>query len=135
MQAAGAVEMSEQFKAIGLHHAMYIIPTLGVALAVVLFAAPTIAATFYYGPTFAAIQQLARDETRAVAVSVYLLIAGLAGMGLGPVFVGVLSDMFAKQGNSSGDALVLAISLLTLFNAWAGVHFFLAGRALQRIPG
>jgi MFS family permease len=39
MQAAGAVEMSEQFKAIGLHHAMYIIPTLGVALAVVLFAA------------------------------------------------------------------------------------------------
>jgi MFS transporter, Spinster family, sphingosine-1-phosphate transporter len=102
--------------------------------AVVLFAAPTIAATFYYGPTFAAIQQLARDETRAVAVSVYLLIAGLAGMGLGPVFVGVLSDLFAKQGNSSGDALVLAISLLTLFNAWAGVHFFLAGRALQRIP-
>ena len=39
MQAAGAMEMSEQFKAIGLHHAMYIIPTLGVALAVVLFAA------------------------------------------------------------------------------------------------
>ena len=39
MQAAGAVELSEQFKAIGLHHAMYIIPTLGVALAVVLFAA------------------------------------------------------------------------------------------------
>ena len=39
MQAAGAVELSEQFKAIGLHHAMYIIPILGVALAVVLFAA------------------------------------------------------------------------------------------------
>lgn len=39
MQAAGAVELSEQFKAIGLHHAMYIIPTLGVVLAVVLFAA------------------------------------------------------------------------------------------------
>lgn len=111
--------------ALGLHQQQAI-------WAVVLFAAPTLAATFYYGPTFAAIQLLARDETRAVAVSVYLLIAGLIGMGLGPLFVGVLSDVFTGQGESSGDGLVHALTVLTIFNIWAGLHFFLAARGLQR---
>ncbi len=111
--------------ALGLHQEQAI-------WAVVLFAAPTLAATFYYGPTFAAIQLLARDETRAVAVSVYLLIAGLIGMGLGPLFVGALSDFFAGQGESEGDGLVHALTVLTVFNIWAGLHFFLAARRLQR---
>ena len=111
--------------ALGLHQEQAI-------WAVVLFAAPTLAATFYYGPTFAAIQLLARDETRAVAVSVYLLIAGLIGMGLGPLFVGVLSDVFASQGESGGQGLVHALTVLTVFNIWAGLHFFLAARRLQR---
>ena len=39
MIAAGATAMSEQFKGMGLHHAMYIIPMLCVVLALVLFAA------------------------------------------------------------------------------------------------
>lgn len=43
MLAAGATAMSEQFKAEGLHHAMYVIPGLGVALgAVLLVAAGTV---------------------------------------------------------------------------------------------
>ncbi len=36
---AGASTMTEGFKAIGLHNAMYIIPVLAVAAALVLFAA------------------------------------------------------------------------------------------------
>jgi hypothetical protein len=36
---AGASNMTEAFKAIGLHHAMYAIPVLALAAAVVLFAA------------------------------------------------------------------------------------------------
>lgn len=39
MLAAGATAMTEQFKAEGLHHAMYVIPGLGVALGAVLLAA------------------------------------------------------------------------------------------------
>jgi MFS family permease len=39
MAAAGAVTMTEQFKATGLHHAMYVIPLLCLLLAVVLLAA------------------------------------------------------------------------------------------------
>jgi MFS family permease len=39
MLAAGAVEMSEAFKATGLHDAMYVTPVLAAAAALVLFAA------------------------------------------------------------------------------------------------
>src|SRR5213594_1871855 len=39
MTAAGATAMTEQFKATGLHHAMYLIPILCLALSFVLFAA------------------------------------------------------------------------------------------------
>jgi MFS family permease len=109
-------------------------------MAVLMFAAPTLAGTFYYGPTFAAIQSLARDETRAVAVSVYLLISGLVGMGLGPVFVGELNDIFKQGlqtqgvGEAAADAqgLIQALAILAAFNIWGGLHFFLAARGLAR---
>ena len=39
MTAAGAVAMTEQFKAAGLHQAMYLIPLLCLVLAIVLLAA------------------------------------------------------------------------------------------------
>jgi MFS family permease len=39
MTGAGATSMTEAFKAIGLHNAMYAIPVLAVAAALVLFAA------------------------------------------------------------------------------------------------
>jgi len=39
MAGAGATEMTEAFKAIGLHHAMYVIPVLCMLLAVVLYVA------------------------------------------------------------------------------------------------
>ena len=41
MIAAGETHMTEAFKAVGLHHAMYIIPLLAVLAALVLFAAAT----------------------------------------------------------------------------------------------
>jgi predicted alpha/beta hydrolase len=39
MNAAGSAAMTEQFRAVGLHHAMYMIPTLALVCALVLFAA------------------------------------------------------------------------------------------------
>ncbi len=108
--------------------------------AVIFFAAPTIAGTFYYGPTFAAIQSLARNETRAVAVAVYLLISGLIGMGMGSLFVGLLNDVFKDMQMAEGvpeaaanaSGLVQALAIVALFNIWAGIHFFLAARGLAK---
>ncbi|MEP2103624.1 MAG: MFS transporter [Parasphingorhabdus sp.] len=92
-------------------------------IAVILLAIPTFAATFYYGPSFAALQRLASDQTRAMAVAIYLLIAGLIGLGVGPVFVGILSDMFAAELGEAG-ALQKALAFLALFNIWAGFHYW-----------
>ncbi len=104
-------------------------------LGIALLAFPTFAATFYYGPSFSAIQTLASDQTRALAVAIYLLIAGIIGLGFGPVFVGVLSDIFMDGiEGSGGPALQKALMYLALFNIWAGLHYWFAQRdILKRI--
>ncbi|MEM9669096.1 MAG: MFS transporter [Pseudomonadota bacterium] len=107
-------------------------------LALILFAAPVFAASYYFGSTFAAIQALAQNETRAFAVALYSLIASLLGLGLGPVFVGSLSDFFASSstsifssGVSDADALKSAITILLIGNMWAGLHYYQAGRRME----
>lgn len=105
-------------------------------LAIALLAFPTFGATFYYGPTFAAVQLLASDQTRAMAVAIYLLIAGLIGLGLGPVFVGGLSDYFASTGeHDDASALQMALTYLALFNIWAGFHYWRVHAAMRRDIG
>ena len=104
-----------------------------VNLAIALLAFPTFGATFYYGPSFAAIQTLANDRTRAMAVSIYLLVAGLIGLGLGPVFVGSLSDYFAGGDKAlEASALQQALAILALFNLWAGFHYWRAEKNMPR---
>lgn len=102
-------------------------------LALMLFSAPTFAATYYFGSTFAAVQSVATDATRAMAVAFYLLVASLIGMGLGPVFVGVVSDTLAgadPNAAQEADALRYAIAALALFNIWAGLHYVFAARTI-----
>lgn len=98
-----------------------------VNLAIALLAFPTVGATFYYGPSFSAIQTLASDQTRAMAVAIYLLIAGIIGLGVGPIFVGNLSDYFAAGvAANEGSGLQKALMVLALFNLWAGFHYWRA---------
>ena len=102
-------------------------------LAIVLLGFPTFAATFYFGPSFAAVQSLAGDRTRAMAVAIYLLIAGLIGLGLGPVFVGSLSDFFANGTVAlEASALQRALTVLALFNLWAGFHYWRVWVGMKR---
>ena len=104
-----------------------------VNLAIALLSFPTFAATFYYGPSFATIQTLASDQTRAMAVAIYLLIAGLIGLGLGPVFVGLLSDAFLSDPElNDAGALQRALTCLALFNIWAGFHYWRAEARMVR---
>ncbi len=137
---AAPLHMNAVILALSTPPAIYALYLANADLAMVILAAPTFAATYYFGSTFAAVQTLARDETRAFAVALYLLLASMVGMGLGPVFAGMLSDAFASAGAASGLAQVeaeaaglrRAIAVLMLGNAWAGVHFWLAGRGMAR---
>lgn len=62
--------------------------------ALALLVAPTVLNYFYYGPSYALAQQLVRPEQRAVATSLVVFGQNLIGLGLGPLFFGMLSDAF-----------------------------------------
>jgi hypothetical protein len=55
----------------------------------------------YYGPVYAAIQDLVPPELRATAMSLYFLGMYLCGGAFGPLIVGALSDRFAAA--AGGD--------------------------------
>jgi MFS transporter, Spinster family, sphingosine-1-phosphate transporter len=61
-------------------------------LALVLLFIPTVCNTLYYGPTYSSAQGLVRPEARAVASATMLFAQNLIGLGLGPLFFGILSD-------------------------------------------
>ncbi len=61
-------------------------------VALVLLILPTIFNSLYYGPSYACAQGLVRPEARAVATSVVVFGQNLIGLGLGPLFFGMLSD-------------------------------------------
>lgn len=59
-----------------------------------------------------------------------MLFINLIGMGLGPLLVGVLSDLLSPAYGE--DALSVALAYFTLVGLWGSVHFWLCGRALVR---
>ena len=54
---------------------------------------PTLLNSLYYGPTYSSVQGLVRPEARAVASATLLFGQNLIGLGLGPLFFGMLSDL------------------------------------------
>jgi predicted MFS family arabinose efflux permease len=56
----------------------------------------------YYGPVYAAIQDLVAPELRGTAMAAYFLVMYLCGGALGPLLTGKLSDHFARRAASSG---------------------------------
>lgn len=102
-----------------------------VDLSFALLGVMTFAATFYYGPNFALVQTLANNQTRAMAVAIFLLISGLLGLSLGPLFVGSVSD-YISGGDPAreADGIRGAIAVTALFNIWIAFHFWRAQRAV-----
>ena len=84
----------------------------------------------YLGPSFAMTQGLVKVRMRALASAVLLFILNLIGLGLGPFFVGFLSDRLIPihEGDSLRYALLYVVAL---GNAWSAVHYLLAARTLR----
>lgn len=61
-------------------------------VALALLIVPTILGGLYIGPTYSCGQGLVRPQTRAMASAVLLFAQNLIGLGLGPLFFGILSD-------------------------------------------
>lgn len=97
-------------------------------LALLLYFLPTVFNTFYYGPTYSSAQGLVRREARAIASAVLLFMQNLIGLGLGPLFFGILSDLIKPYAGGESVRWVLYGA------AWLGlVPAFFFWRASLRL--
>lgn len=83
----------------------------------------------YLGPSFAMTQGLVGLRMRAVASAILLFVLNIIGMGLGPYFVGIASDLLEPANGI--HSLRYALCLAVLVNAWAAIHYYLGGRTVQ----
>ena len=84
------------------------------ASVVVVYAAITVAAFtqfFLMGPFFAVVQRLAPLRGRAVATAFFFFILATVGIGIGPLYVGAMNDLFS---GAFGEAEGLRRALMTL---------------------
>jgi MFS family permease len=85
----------------------------------------------YYGATFAAYMSLAPVHMRGALAGTLAVAMTLGGYGLGPPFVGMVSDIFAGLGVA--EPLRWALLLSGSFFALAGILFLLATRSIRRM--
>ncbi len=77
----------------------------------------------YLGPSFSLVQTLAPVKQRAFATAFFFLILNFIALGLGPLWVGAASDIFAGEyGETAG--LRIALSTLSGFSFLAALAFF-----------
>jgi MFS family permease len=96
------------------------------------FIAPAILTTVFQAPSLAMAQALAPPSMRATANAAFLFVSNLIGLGLGPLVIGGLSDLFAANGFDSAAALKAALLCILPVGAWAALHYYLASRTLER---
>ena len=98
--------------------------------AIVLFIIPGFAANYAMAPVFAMVQTLSPVNMRSVSSAIMMLFINLIGMGLGPLLVGVLSDLLTPRYGE--EALSIALASFTLVGLWGALHLCLCGRALAK---
>jgi predicted MFS family arabinose efflux permease len=91
-------------------------------LALVLLFLPQVFNSLYYGPTYSAAQGLVPLRARAIAAAVLLFCQNLIGLGLGPLFFGMLSDWLQPVYGAESVRYVLygaaVLGLLPAFFFW-----------------
>ena len=107
----------------------YLWPEPYVALWV--YAIPYALSSCWLAPTFSMTQGLVGIRMRALASSLLLFIINLIGMGLGPQFTGVLSDVFNATTSLGEHSLRWALVVSLVFSLIAGVLYWFAARTLR----
>lgn len=99
-------------------------------LALVLFAPPIFLNYFYLSPAVTLVQEEVQPQQRVIAGALLLLVMNLIGLGLGPTFVGAVSDYFRPT--HPDHSLQLAFYTLVPFYVLAVLCFLWLARALKR---
>ncbi len=84
----------------------------------------------WLGPTFSMTQGMVRLRMRALASAILLFIINIIGLGLGPLFVGFLSDTLEPSLDVEAIRYAL-LSVVIAGNTWAVFHYFMAARTLR----
>jgi MFS family permease len=93
----------------------------------ILFFIASVPTNAYLATTFAQTQSLVGLRMRAAASAVLLFIINIIGLGLGPQFAGILSDLLsASYGADSMRYSLLAIG--AVIGPWVALHYYAAGR-------
>ena len=75
-------------------------------------------------------QGMVRLRMRALASAILLFIINIIGLGLGPLFVGFLSDTLEPSLGVESIRYAL-LSVVIAGNSWAVFHYFMAARTLR----
>lgn len=103
-------------------------PTWPLALA--FLAVPTFLNYFYLSPAVALVQEQVQPHQRVLAGALLLLVMNLIGLGLGPTFLGAVSDYFRPT--HPEHSLQMAFYTLVPFYVLAVLTFLWLARALKR---
>jgi hypothetical protein len=93
-------------------------------------AVPYFLGAYYLGPTFSMVQGMVGLRMRALAASISLFILNIIGLGLGPQFTGITSDVLHATTSLGSESLRWALVISLTFNLVSAVLYLLAGRTL-----
>jgi MFS family permease len=97
-----------------------------------LLALNSILVSLWQGPVYATVQNIAPVHMRATAASIFLFIANLIGLGLGPLAVGLASDILAGPfGMGSAEGVRWALIGSQFLAIPAFVCFWMARRTIR----
>ena len=102
----------------------------GWPLALAFLAIPTFLNYFYLSPAVALVQEEVEPHERVLAGALLLLVMNLIGLGLGPTFLGAVSDYFRPT--HPEHSLQMAFYTLVPFYVLAVMSFLWLARALKR---
>jgi predicted MFS family arabinose efflux permease len=102
----------------------------GWPLALLFLAVPTFCNYFYLSPAVTLVQEEVRPQERVLAGALLLLVMNLMGLGLGPTFLGAVSDWF-RPSHPTNSLQMAFYTLIPFYVLAVLLHLWLA-RALKR---
>jgi predicted MFS family arabinose efflux permease len=99
-------------------------------VALCFLALPTFLNYFYLSPAVALVQEEVEPHQRVLSGALLLLVMNLIGLGLGPTYLGSMSDHF--RAGHPGNSLQLAFYTLVPFYVVAVLLFLILAQALRR---
>ncbi len=107
--------------------AVYLVDTYYLALSI--YIVPVFLGAMYLGPTLAMTHGIVSLRMRAVASSILFFVLNLIGLGLGPFFTGILSDVLVPRFGQ--DSLRYALVIVVLVYVWSTFHYWMASRTIE----